>query len=86
MKKLFFAFLTIVPACLFAQTATITINVNRTISDIDPNIYGVFMEPIHLNGSRMGLPDSVEYNTLYGTVYDPEFAFGKRRWFSQRLH
>ena len=36
MKKLFFAFLTIIPACLFAQTATITINVNRTIAEIDP--------------------------------------------------
>jgi hypothetical protein len=44
MKKLFFAFLTMAPACLFAQTATITIKVNRTIAEIDLNIYGVFME------------------------------------------
>jgi alpha-L-arabinofuranosidase len=72
MKNLFFAFLTIVPTCLFAQTATITINVKRTIAEIDPNIYGIFMEPIHLKGSRIGLPDSVDFNTLYGTVYDPK--------------
>jgi len=56
----------------FAQTATIRIDVGRVISDIDPKIYGVFMEPIHLNGRRLGLPDSVEFNTLYGTLYDPK--------------
>jgi alpha-N-arabinofuranosidase len=56
----------------FAQTATIKIDVDRVISDIDPKIYGVFMEPIHFNGRRMGLPDSVDFNTLYGTLYDPK--------------
>lgn len=55
----------------FAQNATIKIDVDRTIGEIDPNIYGVFMEPIHFNGARMGLPDSVDFNTLYGTLYDP---------------
>jgi len=29
------------------------------------------MEPIHFNGKRTGLPDSVDFNTLYGTLYDP---------------
>jgi len=29
------------------------------------------MEPIHFSGKRMGLPDSVSFNTLYGTLYDP---------------
>jgi len=56
---------------LFAQNATIKIDVDRTISDIDPNIYGVFMEPIHFNGARMGLPDTVDFNTMYGNLYDP---------------
>lgn len=55
----------------FAQNATIKIDIDRTISEIDPNIYGVFMEPIHFNGRRMGLPDSVDFNTMYGNLYDP---------------
>jgi alpha-N-arabinofuranosidase len=56
---------------LFAQNATIKIDIDRTISEIDPNIYGVFMEPIHFNGRRMGLPDTVDFNTMYGKLYDP---------------
>ena len=55
-----------------AQSATIKIDVDRVIADIDPKIYGVFMEPIHFNGSRMGLPDTVNFNTLYGNLYDPK--------------
>ena len=51
--------------------AIIKIDIERTIAEIDPKIYGVFMEPIHFNGARMGLPDSVEFNTLYGNLYDP---------------
>jgi alpha-L-arabinofuranosidase len=53
------------------QTAKINIDVERKIGEIDPKIYGVFMEPIHFNGKRMGLPDSVEFNTLYGNLYNP---------------
>ena len=71
MKKLLFTLLSMLPLALFAQTATIKIDINRKISDIDPKIYGVFMEPIHFNGRRMGLPDSVDFNTLYGNLYDP---------------
>ena len=71
MKKVFFSFLLALPLATFAQNATIRIDVNRTIGEIDPKIYGVFMEPIHFNGRRMGLPDSVEFNTLYGNLYDP---------------
>ena len=74
MKKIIFAFLIAMGLALptFAQNATIKIDVNRTISEIDPKIYGVFMEPIHFNGRRMGLPDSIEFNTLYGNLYDPK--------------
>jgi alpha-N-arabinofuranosidase len=71
MKKIFFTLLSLLPLCLFAQNATIKIDVDRTISEIDPNIYGVFMEPIHFTGRRIGLPDTVEFNTMYGNLYDP---------------
>lgn len=71
MKKLLITLLSFLPLALFAQTATIKIDINRKISDIDPKIYGVFMEPIHFSGRRMGLPDSVQFNTLYGNLYDP---------------
>src|SRR5580765_8722344 len=71
MKKMFSSFLLAFPVLLSAQTAKIKIDVDRTISEIDPKIYGVFMEPIHLNGRRLGLPDTVDFNTLYGTLYDP---------------
>jgi alpha-N-arabinofuranosidase len=71
MKKLFFVLLSLFPLALFAQTAKIKIDVTRTIGEIDPKIYGVFMEPIHFSGARMGLPDTASFNTLYGNLYDP---------------
>ena len=71
MKKLFFTILLALPFALSAQTAKIKIDVDRTIGEIDPKIYGVFMEPIHFSGRRMGLPDTVSFNTVYGNLYDP---------------
>jgi alpha-N-arabinofuranosidase len=71
MKKLFLTLLLALPFSLLAQTAKIKIDVDRTIGEIDPKIYGVFMEPIHFSGRRMGLPDTVSFNTLYGNLYDP---------------
>jgi len=71
MKKLLIALLFALPFGLFAQTAKIRIDVDRIVGKIDPNIYGVFMEPIHFNGRRMGLPDTVNFNTVYGNLYDP---------------
>lgn len=59
------------PICLFAQTARIKIDVDRPIGEIDPKVYGVFMEPIEFSGRRLGLPDSSRFNTLYGNLYDP---------------
>ena len=53
------------------ESAIIKIDPERSTGEIDPKIYGVFMEPIHLNGARVGLPDTAEFNTLYGTLYDP---------------
>jgi len=63
--------LLVLPVALLAQTAKITIDVTRTVGEIDPKIYGVFMEPIHFDGRRMGLPDTVSFNTMYGNLYDP---------------
>ncbi|MGF7230773.1 alpha-L-arabinofuranosidase C-terminal domain-containing protein [Arachidicoccus sp.] len=71
MKKIVFALLSFLSGSVFAQNATIKIDVSRVIGKISPRIYGVFMEPIHFNGAKMGLPDTVQYNTLYGTLYDP---------------
>ena len=71
MKKLTITILLLLPLCLFGQTATIKIDIDRTVGVIDPKIYGVFMEPIHFNGKRLGLPDTVDFNTLYGSLYDP---------------
>jgi len=81
MKQLFFILLIALPFCLSAQTAKIKIDIDRTIGVIDPKIFGIFMEPIHFNGKRMGLPDSVEYNTLYGTLYDPKSPFADENGF-----
>jgi alpha-N-arabinofuranosidase len=69
MKKFLFA-VCILPWFVNAQHATIKVDVERKIGDIDPKIYGVFMEPIQISGRR-GLPDSPRLNTLYGTLYDP---------------
>jgi len=69
MKRIFLGLLLAIPAVVSAQNAVIKIDVDRTISPVDPKIYGVFMEPIHFNGARMGM--SGDFNTLYGTLYDP---------------
>src|SRR5215204_5042723 len=71
MKKLTIILLISLPYFSFAQNAKIKIDIDRTIGEIDPKIYGVFMEPIHFTGRRLGLPDSVHFNTLYGNLYDP---------------
>ena len=71
MKKIVLTLLVTLPLSLFAQNAKIKIDISREIGDIDPKIYGVFMEPIHFSGKMMGLPDTVSFNTLYGNLYDP---------------
>ncbi|MGO9481742.1 MAG: alpha-N-arabinofuranosidase, partial [Candidatus Kryptoniota bacterium] len=71
MKKILFTLLVAFPFLMFAQTAKIKIDVTRTVGEIDPKIYGVFMEPIHFSGRRMGLPDTSNFNTVYGNLYDP---------------
>lgn len=65
MKRLCVYALLAMPLALAGQNASITFNTERVIGDIDPNIYGVFMEPI---GRSTEIPVR---NTLYGTLYDP---------------
>lgn len=64
--KRFVSLLFFVPLCTLAQTARITIDVDNVIDQVDPRIYGVFMEPI---GFHRG---DVEFHTLYGPLYDPD--------------
>jgi alpha-N-arabinofuranosidase len=71
MKKILISLLIFQTFALQGQTAKIKIDIERSIAEIDPKIYGVFMEPIHFSGKRMGLPDTVNFNTLYGNLYDP---------------
>ena len=71
MKRLLFPLFLLFPIALLAQTAKIKIDIDRTIAQIDPKIYGVFMEPIQFTGKEQGLPDTASLNTLYGSLYDP---------------
>jgi alpha-L-arabinofuranosidase len=48
MRSLLVALWLAIPLCLNGQTAGIKINTDRVISEIDPKIYGVFMELINL--------------------------------------
>jgi len=58
------------------KKATIKIDVEQVIDDIDPKIYGVFMEPIRY--TRNG----IEGNTLYGPVYNPESPLADENGFN----
>ena len=82
MKKIIFIIATAFPGFLNAQNAKIKIDVERTVGEIDPKIYGVFMEPIQISGRR-GLPDSPQVNTLYGTLYDPSSPMADENGFKK---
>jgi alpha-N-arabinofuranosidase len=71
MKRLLFPLFLLFPMALSGQTAKIKIDIDRTIAEIDPKIYGVFMEPIQFTGKEQGLPETASLNTLYGSLYDP---------------
>jgi alpha-L-arabinofuranosidase len=71
MKKILLLIQLLLPLSLLSQTAKIKIDLDRVIDHVDPKIYGVFMEPIHFSGRRLGLPDTSNFNTLYGNLYDP---------------
>jgi len=63
MKKIFLLLVILLPYAVYAQKATIQINTERVIGEIDPNIYGVFMEPIGRNHSTT--------NIVVGPLYNP---------------
>jgi alpha-L-arabinofuranosidase len=81
MKKLIIPVLLLLPFTLLSQTAKIKIDIERIIGTIDPKIYGVFMEPIHFSGRMMGLPDTTDFNTLYGNLYDPSSSLADENGF-----
>lgn len=80
MKKYLTIFLTFYSLSL-AQTAIVKIDTDRVIGEIDPKIYGVFMEPINFSGKRLGLPDTSFFSTLYGTLYDPRSPLADKNGF-----
>jgi alpha-N-arabinofuranosidase len=47
---------TVLSVSLNSQAATIKIDIDRKIGDIDPKIYGVFMDPIHFDVSQFKGP------------------------------
>ena len=53
------------------ETALIKIDPDRTISEIDPNIYSSFLEPL---GNRFG-------GVVYGPLYDPKSPFSDENGF-----
>jgi len=71
MRDLFLFAMAVWPWALTAQTAKIRIDVERVRGDIDPKIYGVFMEPIEFRPGMFGPRDMAAHNTMYGTLYDP---------------
>lgn len=68
---------------IHAQSATIKIDINRTIGKVDPRIYGVFMEPIKFNFKTPDTVETIELNTLYGTVYVPESPLADKNGFNK---
>lgn len=81
MRKIIVIIVILIPVFVYSQTAKVKIDVDRVIGDIDPMIYGVFMEPINFNGKRMGLSDTVFYSTLYRTLYDPSSSLADKNGF-----
>ena len=81
MKKIIITLLITLHYMVFAQDAKIKIDIDRTIGEIDPKIYGVFMEPINFSGRRMGLPDTAIFSTLYGALYDPSSPLANENGF-----
>jgi alpha-L-arabinofuranosidase len=82
-KKIVLTLLISFAFILSAQTSKIKIDIDRAIGEIDPKAYGVFMEPIQFSGRRMRLPDSVTFNTLNGTLYDPSSPLADNNGFKK---
>jgi alpha-N-arabinofuranosidase len=83
MKTVVFILLLVFPFSSFAQTAKIKIDVDRTIGEVDPKIYGVFMEPIHFSRPRPGQEGPFSGNTLYGPLYNPDSPLADENGFNK---
>lgn len=83
MKKFIFTLLLALPFALFAQKARIKIDIERTIGEVDPKIYGVFMESITFSPKRFGLEDTTAMNTLYGPLYNPDSPLADENGFNK---
>lgn len=81
MKKIYSLACLIFPMALCSQNAKIKIDLDRVIDEVDPKIYGVFMEPIQFSGRRLGMPDTTSFNTLYGNLYDPSSPLADKNGF-----
>jgi len=81
MNKALFVVLLSCPFALQGQNALIRIDVSRVKGDVDPKIYGVFMEPIEFRPGRNGPGDTVTHNTMYGTLYEPSSALADANGF-----
>ncbi len=69
--------------CLMAQTATIKVDIERPIGEIDSKIYGVFMEPIHFSRPLPGQEETISGNTLYGPLYNPDSPMADENGFNK---
>ncbi len=67
------------PLCALAQKATIRIDVDHVIDQVDPKIYGVFMEPIGFHRQDLN------FNTLYGPLYDPKSPMADEHGFRKDM-
>lgn len=85
MKKILFLLLITgtLPGSVYADNAVIRIDVERKIGEIDPNIYGVFMEPISFDPAKYGIKDAEPGNTLYGPLYNPDSPLANKDGFNK---
>ena len=84
IKKIFLLVITgILSFTVYADNAVIKIDVDRKIGEIDPNIFGVFMEPISFDPAKYGIKDAEPGNTLYGPLYDPDSPLANKDGFKK---
>ncbi len=83
MKITHFILLLVLGFCSFAQAAKIKVDIDRTIGEVDPKIYGVFMEPTTLPPERLGLEGNTPINTLYGPLYNPDSPLADENGFNK---
>ncbi len=83
MKKTLLLLVIFFPLLACGQTARVTIDTARVVGQIDPMIYGIFMEPIGFSGRR-AVENGRAFNTMYGSVYNPKSPFANKDGFDTR--